>query len=215
MSLQQSSPAKAELRRSMRQLRRSLSPEFRAQASRAIIQTLAALDCYRSAEMIHIYVAWQDEVDNHELLRNALQAGKKVIAPKVISSTHQLEHYLIPHFGALAPGAFGILEPSLERDALPFEDMSKVDLMIVPGLAFDREGNRLGYGGGYYDRLLAEIRAPKVALAFAAQIIAEVPLEPHDCRVDVIVTEQEVISCAAEEIRRRHRCRAPGFESRS
>jgi 5-formyltetrahydrofolate cyclo-ligase len=179
----------------MREWRRSLSPEFRSCAGVEIIQKLAALDCYRAARTIHTYVAWQEEVENHELLRAMLQEGKRIITPKINSPAHLLENYLVTRFEALAPGAFGILEPSVERGALPFEDLSAIDLVIVPGLAFDRQGNRLGYGGGYYDRLLEKIRAPKAAPAFAAQILDAVPAEAHDQRVDFIVTEEEVIAC--------------------
>lgn len=182
----------------MRQLRRHLSAEFRRQASREILRRLTALDHFRRAEVLHTYVSWQEEVDTQELLRVMWQERKKVVTPKVIVSPPQLEHYLLPHFEALAPGAFGILEPSHERGALPFADFKKIDLIIVPGLAFDRRGNRLGYGGGYYDRLLAEFAAPKVALAFSAQIVDAIPTEAHDQRVDMIVTEREVIFCPAE-----------------
>ncbi len=203
------------MRNRLCQLRQSLTPEFRRRASVAIIQKLTGLDCYQHARAVHTYVAWREEVENHELLRVILREGKTVVTPKVNSQTNRLENYLIPRFEALAPGAFGILEPSSARGARLFSELEKRDLVIVPGLAFDRQGNRLGYGGGYYDRLLAEIHALKVALAFAAQIVEGIPIEPHDCRVDFIVTEQEVISCVAEEIRRHHKYRAPGFENRS
>lgn len=186
------------MRRKARQLRRDLTPAFRKQANTEILQKLRGLEVYREARTIHTYVSWQDEVATQDLLRMMLQEGKSVVTPKVISASHQLEHYLLPNFEALMPGAFGILEPSRDHGALPFTAMNKIDLLLVPGLAFDREGNRLGYGGGYYDRLLAELAAPKVALAFAAQIVASVPAEAHDERVDCIVTEEEVISCAAE-----------------
>lgn len=179
----------------MRQLRRNLTPEFRAHASAAIAQGLLALDCYQRAATIHTYVAWREEAGNHDLLRAMLAAGKRLVTPKVNSSTKQLENFLIPNWEALAPGAFGILEPSSVCGALRFETLHEIDLIIVPGLGFDRRGNRLGYGGGYYDRLLAEIAAPKAALAFAAQIIEAIPTEAHDERVDFVVTEEEIIIC--------------------
>ncbi len=182
----------------MRDLRRSLTPEFRAYASAVILQRLTGLDCYRRARAVHSYVAWQEEVENHILFRAMLREGKRVVAPKINSQTRTLEHYLLPYFEALAPGAFGILEPSSERGACVLANLEELDLVLVPGLAFDRQGNRLGYGGGYYDRLLAEIEAPKVALAFAAQIVDSIPTETHDCSVDLIVTEREVISCWAD-----------------
>ncbi|NUO83297.1 5-formyltetrahydrofolate cyclo-ligase [candidate division KSB1 bacterium] len=182
----------------MRNLRRSLTPEFRAYASAVILQRLTGLDCYRRARAIHSYVAWQEEVENHTLFRAMLREGKRVVAPKINSQTRTLEHYLIPYFEALAPGAFGILEPSSARGACVLSNLEELDLVLVPGLAFDREGNRLGYGGGYYDRLLAEIEAPKVALAFEVQIVDAIPAEPHDRHVNIVVTEREVISCRTD-----------------
>ncbi len=179
-------------------MRRGLPPEFRQQAGAEIAQKVLALECYQHARTIHTYISWQEEVATHELIHLLLRAGRTVIAPRVHTSNNTLAHYALSHFDALAPGASGILEPSAEHGAVRCDDLSTIDLILVPGLAFDRPGNRLGYGGGYYDRLLAEIDAPKVGLAFAVQIVADLPIEPHDCRVDFIVTEQEVISCRAE-----------------
>lgn len=196
--LKASHHAKAELRARMRQLRRSLTPEFRTSASGEIVQRLRRADLYQSAHTIHTYVAWQEEVENHELLRAMLREGKSIVTPKVNSENGGLENHLIPYFEALVPGAFGILEPSSTHGAHHFSELEQIDLIIVPGLAFDRQGNRLGYGGGYYDRLLAGIVAPKVAFAFDVQIVDDVPIETHDCVVDYIITEREVIFCREE-----------------
>ena len=187
--------SKAELRARLRKLRRGLPRVYRLQASAEIARKLLALEFYAHARAIHIYVSWQEEVDTHELIRARLQADRRVLTPKINPTTKSLEHYVIPHFHALVPGAFGILEPSREHGAVLSEDFNMIDLIIVPGLGFDRKGNRLGYGGGYYDRVLAEIATPKVALAFAAQVVNTIPAEAHDQGVDFIITEREVISC--------------------
>jgi 5-formyltetrahydrofolate cyclo-ligase len=108
----------------------------------------------------------------------------------------ELELFQLEHLDELAPGAMGILEPRLElrrcfdRKVVPVD----LDLIVTPGLAFDRRGGRLGYGKGYYDRLLHQIRADatKLAVCFECQLVPEIPLLPHDIRMDVLVTEKAV-----------------------
>ena len=98
-----------------------------------------------------------------------------------------------PLFGGtedLVPGFMDIPEPTASCEPV---DPQEVDLVLVPGVAFDRQGNRLGYGGGYYDRFLQQCAAPRVALAFATQLVDHVPTEPHDLRVHAVVTDEEVI----------------------
>jgi 5-formyltetrahydrofolate cyclo-ligase len=185
---------KIRLRDRVRAFRRQLDPAWKAAASRAIISRLESLPAFQLAQTIHTYVSWQNEVENHDLIRRLLQEGRRVAVPKIEPSGRQLQHYFITEFAELQPGAFGILEPvpDQSRIALPEE----FDLVLVPGIAFDHFGNRLGLGKGYYDRFLAHIRALKIAPAFAFQIIEKVPAEPHDQRVDMIVTEKGVIECS-------------------
>ena len=109
-----------------------------------------------------------------------------------ISSKKELQQYFINDFSELQAGAYGILEPRPD----PSRRVATEQFDLVPGLAFDRAGRRLGAGKGYYDRFLAGIKAPKIALAFAFQLVEQVPIEPHDQRVEVIVTENEVITCS-------------------
>lgn len=180
------------LRGQMRALRRQLASSWRALASAAIISRLETLPFFQHAQIIQTYVALRQEVDTHELIRRLLRTGKQVAAPKV-EAGNELRQYFISDFFELQPGAFGILEPQPESSRLASPE--QFDLVLVPGLAFDRAGHRLGAGKGYYDRFLAQIKAPKIALAFAFQIVEEIPIEAHDQRVNVIVTEKEVISC--------------------
>jgi 5-formyltetrahydrofolate cyclo-ligase len=185
---------KNRLREQMRARRRQLDPLRKAAVSQAIVSRLEALPVFQQAQVIHTYVAWRHEVDNHELIRRLLQAGRRVAVPKVEPATHQLRHYFIAGFSELKKGAFDILEPPAEQNRLAAPE--QFGLVLVPGLAFDRTGNRLGMGEGYYDRFLAQVRAPKIALAFDFQIVAQIPAEPHDQRVDVIVAENEMIICS-------------------
>jgi 5-formyltetrahydrofolate cyclo-ligase len=184
---------KNQLREQMRARRRQLDPARKAAMSQALVSRLEALSVFQQARVIHTYVAWRNEVDTHDLIRRLLQKGRRVAVPKVEPATGQLQHYFIADFSEMQEGAFGILEPASDPDRIAVP--SQFDLVLVPGLAFDRAGNRLGMGKGHYDRFLAEVRAPKIALAYDFQIAEKLPAEAHDQRVDVIVTEKNVILC--------------------
>jgi 5-formyltetrahydrofolate cyclo-ligase len=186
-------PEKARLRALMRARRRQLDPAWKATASQTIVSHLEALPVFQQARVVHTYVAWRNEVDTHDLIRRLSQGGRRVAVPKVETATGQLRHYFIADFSGLQKGAFGILEPSPDPDRLAAPP--QFDLVLVPGLAFDRAGNRLGMGEGYYDRFLIEVHAPKIALAYDFQLVEKLPAEAHDQCVDIIVTEKEVIVC--------------------
>lgn len=180
------------LRAQIRRRRRQIDLNWRGLASAAIVSNLETLPVFQRAQIIQTYVALRHEVDTHELIRRLLQNGKQVVAPKV-DSVNELQQYFIKDFFELQAGAFGILEPPADSNRLA--PVEQFDLVLVPGLAFDRTGRRLGAGKGYYDRFLAPVTAPKIALAFAFQIVDKIPIAAHDQQVDVIVTEKEVITC--------------------
>jgi 5-formyltetrahydrofolate cyclo-ligase len=184
---------KVLLREKMRALRRGVDPAWKASASEIAISRLQELPVFQQAQTIHTYVAWRNEVDNHNLIRRLLQEGRRVAAPKAERTNPELRHYFFTKFSELKSGAFGILEP--EANPRRLAGLEQFDLVLVPGLAFGRAGNRLGFGKGHYDRFLAQVKSPKVALAFAFQVFGQIPKEPLDQQVDVIVTEQEVIWC--------------------
>lgn len=182
------------LREQMHALRRQLDPARKAAASRAIVSRLEALPIFQQTQAIHTYVAWRHEVENHDLIHRLLQQGRRVAMPKVEPATGQLQHYFIAGFSELQTGAFGILEPPSDPNRLAAP--SQFDLVLVPGLAFDRAGSRLGMGKGHYDRFLAAVRTPKIALAYDFQLVEKLPVEAHDQCVNIIVTEKEVILCS-------------------
>lgn len=134
-----------------------------------------------AARTVMLYLPTGREVDTSRLLSLLLQAGKTVCAPRIKSPT-EMEAAL---FGetALKRGAFGIWEPTGEIVPTP-------DLIFVPGVVFDAEGHRIGYGKGYYDRFLERQSCPCVGLAHASQLVDHVPAEPHDRRMDLVVTER-------------------------
>lgn len=184
---------KDSLRRQTRQVRDALSPEWREAASHRIIERLWSLDKLKTAGEVHCYVAWRSEVATAELIERLLRNGKKVAIPKVDLCNHVLNHFYIQTLESLVIGAFGIPEPN--PTVCEPASIADFSVIVVPGVAFDCSGNRLGSGHGYYDRFLAQSAALRIGLAFGKQIIDAVPVGSHDQRMNLVVTEEEIISC--------------------
>lgn len=161
--------------------------------SHEITQRILFLPAYQQAQTILFYLSTRNEIDTAPLIRTAWQQDKKVIVP-VCQPNKNLSLSQLLSLEELGTGKWNIPEPKKEflRPISPQE----VDLVIVPGLAFDEEGYRLGYGAGYYDRFLTKLSPEciKLALAYEFQLISKVPREPHDIPVDMILTEQRVIT---------------------
>ncbi len=184
--------AKLAARQAMMAARDALPAAARLAASAAITARIAALPSYIAARTVLLTLPFRSEWDTLPLVEQALAAGKTVAAPRVNRATRMLDlHSLSDSARALLPGAYGIPEPEATADRVPPES---VEWVLVPGVAFDRTGRRLGYGGGYYDRLLPLLgRATRVAGAFDLQLVDRVPWAPHDVCVDVIVTESQTL----------------------
>ncbi|WP_245574381.1 5-formyltetrahydrofolate cyclo-ligase [Desulfovirgula thermocuniculi] len=190
--------SKSELRREVLKARSRLSPLEVAQKSELITRRVLSLGEFRRARTIMAYVDFRNEVKTGELIRASMAMGKRVAVPLTDLQHKRLIPSLLQDFpGDLAPGAWGILEPR-PGSLRPLEP-EELDLVIVPGVAFDEKGNRLGYGGGFYDRFLPQTRPGTVwlALAFELQICPEISPGPHDCPVHLIVTEERVIYTGA------------------
>jgi len=177
---------KRALRRRILALRDKLEPETRERHSAALRRVLGDLASYRSAKTVHLFVPFGSEVDTRPILEELWARQVRTVLPRV-AANRQLDHLAVTGSEELKPGAWEIPEPVA---TCPAVDPSQVELILVPGVAFDRQGGRLGYGGGYYDRFLAACPAPRIALAFALQIVDEVPRESHDLLVDDVLTEQ-------------------------
>jgi 5-formyltetrahydrofolate cyclo-ligase len=187
---------KASIRERLLSERRTIEAPIRDAWSRAIADRLEDLDAWREARVVHMYVGAVDgEVATRELARQVLARGKTVVCPRVRWEPRGLESYAIRSLDELVESRRGLWEPDPSRSE-PMSD-SALDLVVVPGLAFDRRGFRIGFGAGFYDRFLAGVDAPRVALAFSLQIQESLPVEPHDEPVDWIVTEGETIACRA------------------
>jgi len=186
---------KTELRKTILARRDALSLADRLDKSGLIAERLEDIPEYVAATTVMFYVEFRSEVVTLPMLDAALKAGKRVVVPKVDKAAHRLDLYEIKDPAhELETGYMGIPEPvpALARKAKP-ED---IDLVILPGVGFDTSCGRLGYGGGYYDRLIETLRpdVSLVALAFEAQLVDEVPCDPHDRRVGKVITEKRVIA---------------------
>jgi len=180
---------KAQLRREIAGKRRSLDPRWMADASSRIVSQLLKLDAFMTAESIALYKAISGEVDLEDLFSACWEHGKRTSIP-VFKQAHNI--YELAEISAdteFIRGNYGIQEP-VNPSELP---INAIDLVVVPGVAFDMKGNRLGRGGGYYDRLLAGYGGVKAAVAFDFQLLETVPYESRDVPVNYIVTELKVI----------------------
>ena len=184
------SARKRALRAEMAALRRT-RPAGAGDAA-AATDNLARLSEFSGARALAIYAALPDELSTLALFRRALDAGKRLALPRVLGQG-ALEFAWVRDFEDLRPGRYGVPEPPSESVLVSLAEM---DLIVVPGIAFDRGGGRLGRGGGYYDRALAVLGTPRpfvIGFATSEQLVPEVPREVFDERVDAVVTEAGVM----------------------
>jgi 5-formyltetrahydrofolate cyclo-ligase len=196
MTTSDHSPAaqKQRLRIPTRARRDAIPATDRDACSTALLARLQALDGFPYAEVVHTYVGIGSEVATIPLIEQLLEHGIRIACPRVAGGDH-LEHHEIRSTNDLVEGAMKLLEPNPER--CPELPISQIDLVLVPGLAFTRDGHRLGYGRGHYDHLLAQCEATAIGLAFNAQLVDVLPSETHDRAMDIVITESETIHTGA------------------
>jgi 5-formyltetrahydrofolate cyclo-ligase len=184
---------KQELRAGALRKRRSIDPEALAALSSLVEGNVLSLKEYKDARLLISYCAKDDEVQTRPLIERALQKGKRVAVIVTDVSSKTLSFSEIKSFDEeLAPGPFGILEPKSGR--LRPIAIAQADLILVPLVAWDEKGHRLGYGAGYFDRALAGARTvTKVGLGLESQRLAQIPGSRLDVPLDVIVTEKRVV----------------------
>ena len=188
--------AKRGLRARILRERDATPAEDRATASASIAALLLAREDFASSKTVLLTLPFGSEWDTRALLRAALAGAKTVALPRVNLATRMLDICAITRIEHdPVPGYRGIPEPGAHCELL---DVATIDWVLVPGVAFDRDGHRIGYGGGYYDRLLPLLRADahRVAGAFELQLVDHVPAASHDVAVDAVVTEARSISIA-------------------
>ncbi|MCG3128031.1 MAG: putative protein YqgN [Phycisphaerae bacterium] len=179
---------KQELRRQMRLLVARVEPRELHECGVAAAELLAATPEFTAARTIMLFLSMAGEIDTAPLGEICWQRGVRVAAPRVLWDELRLVPVLMPSLADVRPGAGGIPEPAGDQE-IP---LPEINLVVVPGLAFDARGARLGRGRGFYDRFLAqpELRGVSAGMALEEQLVAHVPSSPHDVRVQMLVTHR-------------------------
>jgi len=187
---------KAQLRKRLLERRDAIPPEVRRAKDRSIHERLASTEQFREAGIVFLFASFRTEVDTLALIKKLLSDGKRVVLPKVEREQRRLLLYEIKNIEELIPGYMGIPEPATTTEDRLI-DPDSVDVIVIPGAGYDLHGNRIGYGGGYYDRLLSGLTGnkPVIAPAYEEQIVDEITAEPHDIKVGTIVTDRRTIVC--------------------
>ena len=157
-----------------------------------IKNNLLTLPEFDKARVILFYASYKSEVDTFDLMRYCFTNSKKIALPKVDPLSSELVIYKINDLSELSLGYQNIPEPNVSEERIM--NVSDIDLIIVPGVAFDDQCNRLGYGNGFYDKMLNEKSSPAVALSYEEQIMDSLPVQSHDIKMDIIVTDARIIT---------------------
>lgn len=184
---------KRNIRKEVLMKRSEMKVEEKELKDNIILEKLFQTDLYKNARNIFTYISFGDEINTIKLIERALKDNKNISVPKTYRETRTMNAIFIPCLKELKENHMGILEPIDDSIVIKKED---IDLIIVPGAVFDKDFNRIGYGGGYYDRYLEDIayKNNKVVLAYDFQIIDKIESEEHDIKMDLIITDKEVIS---------------------
>ncbi len=184
--------AKKNLRKKLIALRDALPENQRNVKSRVIASKFLNIKNYEEAKNILLFYPFGSEIDTRLIIFDALQKNKKVILPKIIAKKY-IELYFVGDLKKeLKPGTYNIMEPSsLCQRAFPEE----VDLAVIPGVCFDKNFNRLGYGGGFYDQLIPQLRKMtlKISPCFDMQLVENIPVYAYDMKINVIITEKKIL----------------------
>jgi 5-formyltetrahydrofolate cyclo-ligase len=184
------------LRKEIIEKRNSFDLFKREQMDKEIYIKFYETQYYKNAEKIFIYISYASEINTKEIIRKALKDNKKIYVPRTELKTRHMDAVEITSLDNLIESTYGILEPSKEA---PHIDPNELDLIVVPGVAFDKNGGRMGYGAGFYDRYFKKIKKEnikkivKLALAYELQMLDEVPMNEQDVPVDYIITENQII----------------------
>ncbi|NDW09177.1 5-formyltetrahydrofolate cyclo-ligase [Dysgonomonas sp. 520] len=178
---------KENIRKEISVIKKKLTSDELKFQSDEVISVLEATDTFCKARNIIIYNSLPDEVHTDSILKR-YAGDKRFFLPVVVDNTTLAIREYAPDM-SFSTSNLGIKEPQGEN----FTDWKKIDLIIVPGVAFDRQLNRLGRGKGYYDRFLKQVKAPKIGICFEFQLLDKIPIDEHDIPMDMVVTENEII----------------------
>ncbi|MCD2348800.1 5-formyltetrahydrofolate cyclo-ligase [Clostridium guangxiense] len=178
---------KSDIRKKMLQIRNNMDEHEKQIRDNKVFSNIINSNEYKSSTNIFLFVSYNSEVDTHKIIRHSLKEGKRIFVPKVISRKDGMETIEIKGFSDLEKSKHGILEPCSDKYANP----EVVDVVFAPGLAFDKNGGRLGYGAGFYDRYLKLLKksTAKIGLCYSFQVVENVPMEEYDVRMNGIITD--------------------------
>lgn len=183
---------KTEIRKYIKEMKKNLTGEEIRLRSNRIAKKLFESPFYKQSECIYLYVSYNQEVDTVGIIKYILEDKKRVAVPKVVDKN--MEFHEITSLDQLSEGAFGIQEPTVNKLVSEDPEWASSNLMIIPGLAFDKNGSRIGHGGGYYDRYLHKYPdkiGSKIALAYDFQVLEHIDIESYDEKIDGIITDED------------------------
>ncbi len=181
---------KASLRKKVREKRGSMSPQTKAELDKGILDNITRLRQYKQNKTVLTYVSTSIEVDTIALIERAFRDNKRVAVPRCVENSREMEFYYITSLDELEPRTFGVLEPVKEKCELLTD--CTAGLCIVPGLAFDFQGYRLGYGKGYYDRFLGRFSGDTVGICYSSCVVWKLPHSYYDRNAKLLVTEKYI-----------------------
>lgn len=182
------SSVKELLRQSILEKREGLGDQV-GELSALVQESFLALEGYKRASKVAFYSSIRSEVSTDGVIKQSLKDGKEVYLPRVKKDSYGVDFVRFTGSEDLKAGAFGVLEPTGDDIIAPEE----LDLIVLPGVAFDESGARIGYGKGHYDMTLEKVSCTKVAFAFEIQVVEKIETEPHDVGMDIVITEERII----------------------
>lgn len=185
---------KEDLRKELMKKRKSLSDVDISRKSSQIEKRFFEMNEYKESQTILFYVSYDNEVYTHNMIKKSMSEEKNVVVPISNKENRTLILSKLDKWENLETGSHTILEP--KKGCIEKISLDRIDLIIVPGVGFDKQGHRIGHGMGYYDRLLKDSRgASHIGLAFELQIVDKIPIEEHDIPVEKIITEKRTVNC--------------------
>lgn len=182
---------KIELRSKYKKLRSNMTAEQKAKLDQALTDNFISNSEYKSADTLFAFVSKDIEVETKYIINHALFQGKKVAVPKCKTDDRLMDFYYINSFDDLTKGAYDIMEPDTSKCKLA-QDYSS-GICMVPGLVYDREGYRLGFGKGYYDRFLMNFKGTTIGICYSRCIVEELPRGYYDKPIDLVITEKYTV----------------------
>lgn len=183
---------KDRLRRQYRDLREGISKEERAQRDSAICQSALDLVSFRYAEIVLLYAPMEQEIDVLPIARAALKKGKRIAFPRCDAQSRTMQYHFVTSLTELGVSTYGIREPEAHLPVYDQSTDSSSAVCFVPGLVYDRQGYRLGYGKGFYDRYLSAFHGCRIGVIYSDCIIPQLPRGRFDIRCDILLTEKNV-----------------------